>query len=165
MNQREADKTNRLANSFNEGVNSFREGAIAMNARPRNITTFEESVLRAVHHEFAGLSQEAAAERLDVSPATISRALADMEERAKTCKAIGIMFPILTVQQHEIFKCLMDRGLSALETAIEIGVTEAAVNKAITMMRSKGMHIPKLNNRPKTVTYFGSMDTSVTEKF
>ena len=131
----------------------------------RNLSYFEELVLRCVHHEFGALSQEAAAEKLYVSPATISRALTDMEERAKTCKPIAVMLPILTKQQFVIYKCLMDHGMSTAETAEEIGTTEGAVNKAVATMRAKGMKIPKRGNQPRTVSYAPSMDTKVTEKF
>jgi biotin operon repressor len=133
--------------------------------RERNITHFEEKVLRACHHEFDCLTQEDAAVKLGVSAAKISRALNDMEKRSKTCTPIAIMFPILTKRQFEVYNCLMKHGLSALETATELGTTESAVNKAVHAIRDKGMKIPKRSGQPRTTTYEPSMDKDVKYKF
>jgi len=132
----------------------------------RNITYFEERVLRCVHHEFSAMTQEEAACALNVSPMTISRALADMEERAKTCKAIGIMFPILTKHQFAVFNCVVGRGLSAKETAEELDLASAStVNTIVATLRQKGMNIPRQKDMPKPVTYTPSMDKDVKEKY
>ena len=132
----------------------------------RNITEFVEQVLRCVHHEFSAMTQEEAAIELGVCPMKISRTLADMEERAKTCKAIGIMFPILTKHQFEIYNCIVGRGLTAKETADEMGLASAStVNTIVATLRSKGMSIPRQCDMPKPTSYTPSMDQGVKEKY
>jgi DNA-binding MarR family transcriptional regulator len=131
----------------------------------RNMTLFEERVLRCVHHEFGCLTQEEAAAKLNVSPSTISRTLNELEERAKTCKPIQIMFPILTKPQFEVYKCVVGQGLSISDTAEATGLTESTVNKMMTTMRAKGETIPKRSDLPKTKSYVPSMDKQVKHKF
>jgi biotin operon repressor len=111
------------------------------------------------------MTQEEAAVELNVSPAKISRALADMEARIKTCPAIGIMFPVLTKRQFDIYNCLMKQGLTPMETATKIGTTENAVNKVVHVIRSKGMKIPKRSGQPRATSYVPSMDKDVKYKF
>jgi predicted transcriptional regulator len=129
---------------------------------PRSMSHFDESVLRLVHHEFAGMTQEEAAKELKVDQAKVSRAITDLEERAKTCKPLQIMFPILTKHQFVIYKCLMDRGLSTAETAVVLDTTESAIDDAVTAMRDKGAAIPK---RTGPVEYHSGMDKDVVRKF
>jgi biotin operon repressor len=131
----------------------------------RNITSFEEQVLRCVHHEFRAMTQAEAAVELGVSEAKISRTIQDITEKAKTCSPIRVMLPILTSQQFEIYKCLVNRGMSAAEVSAELGITESAVNKAASTMRAKGANIPKRCDLPKTKSYAPSMDKEVTHKF
>ena len=162
MDQRQADKTLIIANGAGVGADSLIESC-----RPRrNITLFEEQVLRAVHHEFDAMTQEEAAIALDVSPMRISRALADMEERSKTCKPIQIMFPILTKRQFEVYTCIVKLGLTVAETAEQLGFNApGGVVAAIVAMRAKGMNIPRQKDKPKPVSYTPSMDKDVKEKF
>jgi transposase len=162
MDQRQADKVLIIANGHGTGAGSMIE---ALKPKERNITLFEERVLRCVHHEFEALSQEAAAEKLNVSAATISRTLNELEERAKTCTPIQIMFPILTRLQFEVFTSMVKQGMSALQTAKALGLSEGVVNKMMTTMRSKGMKIPKRCSMPKSKSYTPSMDKDVTHKF
>jgi DNA-binding MarR family transcriptional regulator len=162
MNQRQFDKMCILADSYGKGPSSMIE---SLKGSKRNITLFEEKVLRACHHEFDCLTQTEASVKLGVSSATISRTLRELEERAKTCKPIRIMFPILTSQQFEIYKCLVNCGMSAAEVSAELDITESAVNKAATIMRAKGANIPKRCDLPKTKSYVPSMDKTVTHKF
>jgi transposase len=134
--------------------------------KERNMSEFEESVLRACHHEFDGLSQAEAAESLGVSPATISRTLTNLEERAKTCTPIRCMFPILTRQQFKIFDCLTNLGLSTEETAEELGLDSVnTVHSTVSKLRKKGMDISKRGYTPKAVSYAPYMDGQVKEKF
>jgi predicted DNA-binding protein (UPF0251 family) len=159
MNQRQIDKIFRLANSFEEGPETMTNSL-------RNMTIFEEQVLRACHHDFDCLTQEEAAVKLNVSPSKISRTLNELEERAKTCKPIAVMFPILTEQQFKVYDCIVGRGLSTADTAEALGyATVVTVNKMLTTIRDKGMKIPKRCNLPKSKSYAPSMDKEVTHKF
>jgi transposase len=172
MDQRQADKVLIIANAHGTGVDSMVNGcrvqadSMAEHYGPkRNMTLFEERVLRCVHHEFHAMTQEEAAVELNVSPATISRTLTELEERAKTCTPIQIMFPILTKLQFEVFTCIVKQGMSAIHTATSLGLTEVVVNKMMTTMRNKGVKIPKRCSMPKSKSYTPSMDKDVKNKF
>jgi DNA-directed RNA polymerase specialized sigma24 family protein len=137
-----------------------------MDERKRNISEFEEAVLRAVHHQFDGLTQEEAAIKLGVSPAKISRALVSIEEKAETCPPIRIMLPILTRQQFRIYDCLTGLGLTMAETAEELGLASVnTVHSTVSKLREKGMSISKRSCQPKTVSYESYMDPQVKQKF
>ena len=110
--------------------------------RERNITVFEEQVLRCVHHQFAAVSQADAAKYLKVSESKISRALTAMQDRSKTIRAISIMFPILTPHQFKIYKLCTDQGKTTSEIADIMDMTESAVRGAIAAMRKKGQRMP-----------------------
>jgi DNA-binding NarL/FixJ family response regulator len=167
MDQRQMDKVLIIANGHGTGADSMiAAGAMASTPMKRNISLFEERVLRCVHHEFAAMTQEEAAIELNVSPMRISRALSDMEERAKTIKAIGVMFPILTKHQFEIYNCIVGRGLTAKETADELNLASAStVNTIVATLRTKGMSIPRQCDMPKPTSYSPSMDKDVREKY
>lgn len=162
MDQRQADKTLIIANGHGAGPESLIESAEGMR---RNISHFEERVLRCVHHEFAGLTQSEAAKQLNVSPAKISRALADMEERSKTCKPIQIMFPILTRLQFKVLTAITKRGLTIEQIAKEASLSVGAIKDTVVKLKQKGVIMPKRSDAPKTISYTPSMDKDVKEKY
>lgn len=122
----------------------------------RVITEFEESVLRACHHQFEALSQAEAAEKLEVSEATICRTLQEIKSKVPT------MFPILTGRQYQVYICVAGRGMSLRETAEELNLTEASIKSFLARIRSKGMAIP---SPAATVQYVEYMDKYVRHKF
>lgn len=109
----------------------------------RNLTEWEESVIRLIHHEFEGLTQVEAAERLDVSVATVSRTVTGIVEKAKHCSPIRILLPFLTKAQYAVYQCVVERGLTNRQTAEELGVTVVNVGTTLTRIRKKGLKIPK----------------------
>lgn len=131
----------------------------------RNITEFEEEVLRCVHHQFLGMTQEEAAEHLKVSPMKISRTLTDLEERSKTCKPIACMFPILTRLQHLVHMAITKRGETVDVIAKELDSTVEAINDAVAKLKAKGIRMPKRSDAPKTMSYTPSMDRDVKSKY
>ncbi len=141
------------------------EGNIFMGDRERNLTEWEERVIRLIHHEFKAMTQAEAAIELGVSEATISRTVQEMVKKAETCEPIRVLLPILTRLQFEAFTCIVRQGLSAVHTAASLGLTESVVNKMMTTMRNKGMKIPKRCNMPKTKSYAAHLDNEVKHKF
>jgi DNA-binding MarR family transcriptional regulator len=162
MDQTQADKTLIIANGHGTGPESLIEAA---ESEKRNITLFEERVLRCVHHEFMALTQAEAAEELNVSPAKISRTLSDLEERSKTCKPIQIMFPILTRLQFRVYTAIIKHGLTVEQIAKEANLSEGAVNDAVAKLKSKGIKMPKRSDAPRSMSYTPSMDKDVKEKY
>lgn len=114
-----------------------------MSELKRNITEWEETVIRHVHHEFEGLTQVEAAERLNVSEAKISRTIAGIIEKAKCCRPIRILLPFLSKRQYDIYRCVVERGLTNAQAAEELNIPVATVGNTLTRIRNKGMHIPK----------------------
>ena len=127
----------------------------------RNITEFEEAVFRAVHHEFDGLTQGAAAEQLGVSESMISRTLDDLRSRSRRVRAIRCMFPILTQHQFSVYKCVK-RGLTIRQTADELKMSVTAVKDVLGKIKAKGQVLP----RPiQYGHYTPSMDNVVSMKY
>ena len=128
----------------------------------RNITHFEEAVLRCVHHQFQALTQAEAAEKLNVSPSMISRTLDDLRFRSRKVRPIRIMFPILTQHQYNVFKCFADEGKTIRETADVLGMSVSAVKDVLGKIKAKGQVLP----RPIQYSHYApSMDAVVSERF
>lgn len=126
----------------------------------RNITHFEEAVLRAVHHEFGGMTQARAAEQLGVTPSMISRTLDDLKFRSRKVRAIRVMFPILTQHQFRVFKCIANKGMTIRQTAGEMGMSVTAVKDVLGKIKAKGQTLP----RPIQYSHYTpSMDAVVSE--
>jgi len=136
--------------------------SVALQERERNITEFEEQVLRCVHHEFAGMTQKEAAGHLEVSPFKISRALKGIEEKAKTCSPIRVMLPILTKRQFKIFEYAVKDGMSLEAIAQTLKVSVSSVRSALHKIRKKGMRVP---SPAKHEQYIENMDDKVQFKF
>ncbi len=130
--------------------------------RERNISIFEERVLRCVHHEFAGMTQGEAAKFLGVSESKISRALDAMQKRSKVFRAIGIMFPILTKHQYRVYQLVVEEGKTFKETAKITGLSISAVKNVITAIKEKGQHIPGPLNPSR---YKPGMDSEVARRY
>lgn len=127
----------------------------------RNITEFEEQVLRHCHHEFKGMTQGEAAKQLGVSESMISRTLDDLRFRSRKVRAIRVMFPILTQHQFSVFKCVK-RGLTIRQTAGEMGMSVTAVKDVLGKIKAKGQTLP----RPIQYSHYTpSMDSVVSERF
>ncbi len=117
----------------------------------RNITHFEEQVLRCCHHQFKAMSQAEAAEELGVSEATISRTIQGMVDRSKHCSPIKIMFPILTRQQYAVYQCVVEQGMTNDQAAEELNIPSTSIGCTLSAIRKKGMNVPK---RHRVDTYY-----------
>ncbi len=137
-----------------------------MPERERNLTEWEESVIRLVHHEFKAMTQAEAAKVLGVSASEVSRTVRGIIEKAKTCKPIQVLLPILTKHQFEIYNRIVGRGLTAGETAKELGLASAGtVNTIVATLRTKGMNILRQKDKSKPISYTASMDKDVKHRF
>ena len=130
--------------------------------RERNITEFEEAVLRCVHHEHGGMTQAEAAIKLEVTESKISRTIASIEQKAKTCSPIRVMLPILTKRQYEVLICLTLHGMSLEATAEKLLTSVGSVRSSLYKMRKKGQHVPA---PMKHEAYTELMDNKIEFKF
>ncbi len=133
-----------------------------MAEQKRNMNEFEVSVIRAVHHEFGGMTQGEAAIELGVSESAVSRTLDDLRFRSRKVRALRIMFPILTQHQFSVFKCVVNRGLTIRQTAGEMKMSVSAVKDVLGKIKAKGQVLP----RPiQYGHYTPAMDAIVSERF
>jgi DNA-binding NarL/FixJ family response regulator len=97
------------------------------------------------------MSQAEAAIELGVSEATICRTIQGIIERSKHCSPIRIMFPILTKRQYEIYRCVVECGMTNEQTAEILKIPATSVGSTLTAIRKKGMNVPK---RRHVETYY-----------
>lgn len=119
----------------------------------RNLSHFEEKLLRLVHHDFEGLSTKEVAEKLECPPETIETTLKRVEKKAPQ------LFPILT-PQHRAILLMYDKHMSRASIAVALGVTEQGLHKEIAFLRKHKF----LWNR-KVDQYDPLMDSRVKRKF
>lgn len=122
----------------------------------RVIGKFEEQVIRLCHHDFEGLTQQEAAERLGVSQAAISRIISWWKEKAPQ------LFPILTKQQDVIRRCIADWGWTHQGVAKFLSISKDTVDSMVATMKAKGMWFEKPR---KTIRYETYHDDSIVRKF
>ncbi len=122
----------------------------------RIITEFEEQIIRLIHHDFGCLTQQEAAERLNVSQAQVSRAVSQLKVKAPQ------LFPILTQQQAVIRDCIAEWGYTHQDVAQLLDISTSTVDSIITAMRTKGISFEKPR---KTVRYENWVDKDIKQKF
>lgn len=130
--------------------------------RPRNLTEWEEKVIRACHHEHGGMTQAAAACKLGITESMVSRTLKSIEKKAETCSPIRCMLPILTKRQFAVYRCIAKNGMSLEATAFALSTSVGSVRNALFKMRRKGQHVPA---PVRHEAYTESMDNIIKEKF
>lgn len=119
----------------------------------RILTQDEETVIRLVHHDFAGVSVEVAATQMGWTVRKTKGLLRSAERKAPT------MFPIVTPRQRAIIE-MYDQHMSreAIMAGLEIGIT--TLKKEVTFLRE---HKLLWNRKPDQ--YRSWMDGDVKEKF
>lgn len=123
----------------------------------RIITKRQEQILRLCHHDFEGLSQSEAAQRLGVSQSVISNTLKQIE------KILPQYFPILTKLEAQIYHHYMVEGWSVDEIANHLGQGTNAVYKTLQRAKDKGMYFSDAKGR--VLSYNSNMDTNVKKQF
>ncbi len=123
----------------------------------RLITEKQEQILRLVHHDFDGLTQAEAAEKLDISQSAISDALARIE------KVMPRMFPLLTKLEAERHHLYCVEGWSVEEIAEHFGLTPDSIYKALKRARDKGACFAEPKGR--ALSYSPDMDNVIKHKF
>lgn len=103
----------------------------------RLITEQQEKVIRLCHHDFEGLTQSEAAERMGISQQAVSKLLAKVEKVAPQ------LFPILTKFQARSYHHLMMDGWSVKDIAKHLETSSRSVYNALKACRDKGLSLPK----------------------
>ena len=122
----------------------------------RIITIFEEKVLRCIHHDFEGKTQQDAAIQLKCSQSQIS----DVINRLK--QKVPQFFPILTKNQSFILNCICEEGLTHKEISALLGISENTLKARIVRLKKKDTHFEKAK---KTLQYKEYMDVQVENVF
>lgn len=97
----------------------------------RLLTKRQEEIFKLCHHDFEGLSQTEAAERLGISQKIISIAL----KRIK--KVAPQLFPILTKLEAKAYHYFMDEGWGVTEIAEYLNSSEDKISNAIRRAKDK----------------------------
>lgn len=119
----------------------------------RILTQDEETVIRLVHHDFAGVSVEVAATQMGCSVRKIKGLLRSAERKAPT------MFPIITPRQRAIIEMYgQHMSRESVMAGLEIGIT--TLEKEVTFLRE---HKLLWNRKPDQ--YRSWMDGDIKEKF
>ena len=123
----------------------------------RSITKRQEQILRLVHHDFDGLTQAEAAQRLNVSQSAISNAL-------KRIKKIMLqMFPILSKLEAQTYHLFMTEGWPINEIAEHLDQSINAIYKTLQRAKDKGMYFSDTKGR--VLSYNPKMDAHVRKTF
>ena len=123
----------------------------------RVITKRQEQIFRTCHHDFNGLSQTEAAEKLGISQSVISDVLKRVEE------VFPHFFPILTKSEAKCYHLYMTEGWSIDELAEHFGLTLNSIYKTLQRAKDKGMFFSDAKGR--VLSYEPSMDANVKQKF
>jgi DNA-binding NarL/FixJ family response regulator len=120
----------------------------------RKITEQQEKAYRLVHHDFAGLSKEMAANLMKISVQAINRLLSEVK------KAAPQLFPILTPEQAKV-KRIYDQGFSIDDIANQLNFKERRVQTILGQLRKLGA----IAFSPKIVSYRPHMDDEISERY
>ena len=123
----------------------------------RTISERQEQILRAVHHDFKGLSQADAAKVLGISQQTVCKELALMK------KLIPQMFPILTQMEVKYTHYYDVEGWTGIEIAEYFEVEPSIVYK--TVQRAHKKVGPAHKNKDRVSKYDPNMDDDIKEQF
>jgi transposase len=120
----------------------------------RKISETEEQAYRLVHHEFGGLSKDAAAEFMGITVQALNRLLAAVQRIAPQ------LFPILTREQARV-KNFYDQGLSIDDIAKTLEIKERRVQTILGQLRD----LEVITFVPKTLMYGTHLDDKIVERF
>lgn len=118
----------------------------------RILSHLEEKIIRAVHHDFEGLSIKEVAQQNDLTVKEVKTILTNIEQKAPQ------LFPILTPQQRAIMD-MYNQHESQQVIAEALGVSLRTLQREVTFLRERGF----LWDKPDQ--YRPSMDGDVKHKF
>lgn len=119
----------------------------------RNLSHFEEVIIRWHHHDFVGLSLEKTARMVSLTVPELEQKLKEIERKYPQ------FFPILT-PQHRAILLMYDKHMSRASIAVALGISEQELHKKIAFLRKHKF----LWNR-KVDQYDLLMDSRVKERF
>lgn len=119
----------------------------------RKLTEQEETAIRLIHHDFAGLSVDDAAIKMGTTVITVKKLLTSIKRKAPQ------LFPILTIRQRAII-ALYDEHLSRKSIMVSLDISKKVLEKEVTFLRKRGF----LFNRGMA-QYRSWMDVDVKERF
>lgn len=125
----------------------------AFMALKRNLSHFEETIIRWHHHDFVGLSLEETAHRVSLTVSKLEQKLKRIKQKAPQ------LFPILT-PRHQAILLMYDKHMSRASIAVALGVSGQELHKKIAFLRKHKF----LFNR-KMDQYDPLMDGRVKERF
>lgn len=118
----------------------------------RTLSHLEEKIIRAVHHDFEGLSIKEVAQQNDLTVKEVKTILTDIEQKAPQ------LFPILTPRQRAIMD-MYNQHESQQVIAEALGIAPRTLRHDVTFLRERGF----LWGKPDQ--YRPSMDGNVKHKF
>ena len=122
----------------------------------RIITERQEQAYRLCHHDFGGKTITEAAEIMGISQRAVSYLLNKLKKTSPQ------LFPILTICQKQVYDLWLE-GRSRCCIAERLGVTESTIKSIINCVNKKFGY--EVLRRDKTLSYDGSMDNNVKQKF
>jgi len=123
----------------------------------RLITLRQEQALRLCHHDFEGLTQKEAAEKMNISQSALSGLLIRVK------KVLPQYFPILTKLEAQIYYYYMVEGWSTEKITEHMEKSQRTVQLTLQRARDKGMFFTEAKGR--VLSYDPSMDAQVIHKF
>lgn len=123
----------------------------------RTITERQEEAIRLCHHDFEGLTEIDAAERMGISQSAVSQLLSQVKKVAPQ------LFPIMTKFQAQCYHHLMCDGWSPDDIAERMDRQVNSVYKALQTCKLKGLPLPQAHG--DIMKYTEDMDDKVIHKF
>lgn len=105
------------------------------------LTENQKRVLKLVHHDFEGLSQTEAAEKLGIIPSAVSRTLKRIR------KILPQYFPILSPLEYKVYNLHMNEGWDVPDIADYLDKTDTAIRGTLNRARKKDAQWTKARGR------------------
>jgi len=122
----------------------------------RQISEHDETIFRSVHHNFCGNSVAETARIMEISTASVYRAL------ARVRKVVPSLFPILNKADAEILRNY-NAGLCNEAISVVCRISLSAVKRKVSKLKERGIIV--VVKPAKMLRYSSNMDNEVVEKF
>ena len=118
----------------------------------RIITKEQEDAYRLRHHDFEGLTEEEAADKLGISVRAVRGRLTRMQKIAPH------LFPVLSRENAKIWRLWYDRGISCAGIAERTGRTEGAIIQRLQRIKKKMGYTEGITPNPHRAISLDTMD-------